>query len=126
MERLTSDLIAPCGINCGICVAHLRKNNPCQGCNKVDAKSPKTRVLCRIRNCTERQVNFCYDCDQFPCEWLIRLDKRYRVKYGMSEIENLEFIRDQGIDEFIRCEREKWQSAQGILCVHDKKYYNPA
>jgi hypothetical protein len=60
---------------------------------------------------------------RFPCERLKRLDKRYREKYGMSEVENLEYIRDEGIDNFIKSERKKWQSDKGILCVHNKKHY---
>jgi hypothetical protein len=41
----------------------------------------------------------------------------------MSEIENLEYIRDHGMEEFLENERRKWVSDNGILCVHDKKYY---
>lgn len=41
----------------------------------------------------------------------------------MSEIENLEFIRDKGIEKFLEEERKKWISEKGVLCVHDKKYY---
>ena len=41
----------------------------------------------------------------------------------MSEIENLEFIRDHGIEAFLEMERERWVSDRGILCGHDRKYY---
>jgi hypothetical protein len=43
--------------------------------------------------------------------------------YGMSEIENLEFIRKIGIIKFVEAERKRWISEKGIFCVHDKKYY---
>ena len=123
MESLSENLIAPCGINCGICLAHLRQNNPCNGCNKAEENYPKTRVNCRLRICTERKGKYCFECDKFPCERLEHLDKRYREKYGMSEIENLKFIRDNGMDEFIKSERAEWQSDKGILCLNDRKYY---
>lgn len=123
MRKINRNLIAPCGINCTICLAHLRKNNRCESCNKIRSDSPKTRVLCQIRTCTKRKGKFCFNCEKFPCDRLKHLDKRYRTKYNMSEIENLEFIRDKGMDEFIKRERNKWQSSKGILCVHDKKYY---
>jgi len=42
----------------------------------------------------------------------------------MSEIENLEYIRDKGIEKFLEKETKRWISEKGILCVHDKKYYN--
>jgi len=51
------------------------------------------------------------------------LDKRYRTKYDMSEIENLELILCKGINSFVEGERKRWQSSKGLLCVHNKKYY---
>lgn len=120
---MKADLIAPCGMNCGICRAYLRSKNPCQGCNKAEQNWPKTRVHCKLRNCQKRNSKFCYDCAQFPCDRLKHLDLRYRTRYGMSEIENLEFIRDKGIEKFLEEERKKWISEKGVLCVHDKKYY---
>ena len=47
--------------------------------------------------CKDRKGDFCFDCDKFPCDRLKRLDKRYREKYGMSEIENLNKIREIGL-----------------------------
>ncbi|MFA5197156.1 MAG: DUF3795 domain-containing protein [Patescibacteria group bacterium] len=123
MRKINKSLIASCGMNCGVCVAHLREKNPCPGCREVTADSPKTIFSCQIRICTERKKKYCLDCNKFPCEKLRHLDKRYREKYGMSEIENLEYIRDHGINKFIKNERQRWQSSKGIHCVHNKKYY---
>ena len=52
------------------------------------------------------------------------MDERYRGRYGMSEIENLEFIRDKGMEAFLESERKKYCSDRGVFCVHDKKYYH--
>jgi hypothetical protein len=123
MEKITKDLIASCGMNCGLCAAYLRKKNPCSGCRNISSDARKTILFCELRICTRRSGEFCYDCNEFPCTRLKHLDKRYRQKYGMSEIENLDCIRDRGIEEFLAQQREKWQSEQGILCVHDRKYY---
>jgi len=117
------DLIAPCGMNCGICKAHLRERNPCHGCSHAEQNRPKTRVNCRLRLCDKRQGRFCYSCNDFPCDRLKSLDRRYRVRYGMSEIDNLVFIRDQGLERFLEEERRKWLSESGVLCVHDRMYY---
>jgi hypothetical protein len=54
---------------------------------------------------------------------LKRLDTRYRTRYGISEIENLQEIRDIGLVKFLEKERMRWVSDNGVLCVHDKKYY---
>jgi hypothetical protein len=120
---MEKELIAPCGMNCGICQAYLRQNNPCNGCDNAEKNLPKTRANCRLRVCTKRKGKFCWDCAEFPCDRLKHLDKRYRERYGMSEIENLNCIRENGIEKFIEKENRKWVSKQGILCVHDKKYY---
>ena len=122
-KRITQDLIAPCGMNCAICKAYLREHNPCHGCRDAEQNKPKTRVNCRLRVCTKRTGRFCCDCPDFPCDRLRHLDKRYRTRYGMSQIENLEFIRKNGIRKFVHAERQKWVSDKGILCVHDKKRY---
>jgi hypothetical protein len=116
-------LIAPCGMNCGICQAYLRQGNPCNGCNNAEKNLPKTRANCQLRVCKKRKGRFCWNCAEFPCDRLSHLDKRYRERYGMSEIENLNYIRENGVEKFIEKENKKWVSEQGILCVHDKKYY---
>jgi hypothetical protein len=48
------------------------------------------------------------------------LDRRYRAKYGMSMIANLEAIRDFGIRNFIKAEKERWicPKCGKMLCVH--------
>jgi len=54
------------------------------------------------------------------CTRLRRLDARYRKKYGMSMIENLGAIREQGIRAFVRTERERWTctACGGAIDVH--------
>ena len=122
-NRITQNLIAPCGMNCGICKAYLRDHNPCHGCNNAGLNKPKTRIHCRLRICGKRRGKFCCDCSEFPCDRLRHLDHRYRTRYGMSQLENLEFIRDNGIRKFVAAERRRWTSEKGTFCVHDKKQY---
>lgn len=110
-------------MNCGICKAYLPEHNPCHGCNAADLNKPKTRVKCKLRICGKRKGKFCCHCPEFPCDPLKHLDRRYRMKYGMSEIENLEFIRINGIRKVIAAERRRWISEKGVYCVHDKRYY---
>jgi hypothetical protein len=125
MKTSTFDakLIAPCGINCGICRAHLRERNPCQGCNWHEQDMPKSRAQCQMRLCRKRKGKFCCHCAEFPCARLSQLDKRYRTRYGMSEIENLIFIRDHGLKKFLEAESKRWIFEEGILCVHDRMFY---
>ena len=122
---MNTTLIAPCGMNCGICMAYLRDKNHCVGCWGDDATKMKSCLACIIRNCeklTQLPSKFCYDCEQYPCKRLKQLDKRYRTKYEMSMLENLEFIKRNGADAFVQKEAERWKCphCEGTICVHRK------
>lgn len=119
---MNKNLIAPCGMNCGLCLHYLRANNKCPGCfsgRKVNNKC----IKCAIKLCKERQGEYCFNCDKFPCDRLKRMDKRYQEKYEMSEIANLEIIKEKGLESFLRQEEKKWVNSDGTYCVHDKKRY---
>ena len=105
-------MIAPCGMNCGLCIGLLRQRKPCGGClaindtNKPDACKSCTVVICEQLAKTES--GFCYDCPEYPCRRLKTLDKRYSTKYGMSMFENLAFIKENGLNKFLKSEERKW------------------
>ena len=121
-------LIAPCGINCSVCMAYLRDRNKCPGCRKIDINKPITRIKCKIKSCLFFQrsdAKFCFECGEYPCKTLLHLDKRYRLKYNMSEIENLERIKKIGIRKFLANEKIKWTcSCGGTICVHKGYCFN--
>ncbi len=119
----SKELIAPCGMNCRLCYAFLRERKPCPGCRSDDRRKLESRTACRIKNCAkmvDTNTKYCFGCDSFPCARLSHLDQRYRTKYGMSMIENLEKIRKSGIRNFIRNEKERWRcpNCGELLCVH--------
>jgi hypothetical protein len=125
MEALNRfELIAPCGMNCGICLGHLRDKNQCPGCRKKDAYESSYGRKCIIRSCQilkENNWKFCSDkCDKYLCLRLRNLDKRYRTKYNMSMIENLENIKENGIRKFVKSEKARWACPEcgGTVCVH--------
>lgn len=68
----------------------------------------------------ESALGFCYNCKDYPCKRLIKLDARYKTKYHMSEIANLEYIKEHGMLEFLRYEEERWtcKKCGGVRCVH--------
>jgi hypothetical protein len=120
---INAALIAPCGMNCRLCVAYIRDKKPCPGCRGDDSGKPKTRVTCRIKTCEQMRLGksrYCFDCDGFPCDRLNHLDERYRTKYGMSMVHNLVRMRDLGIRRSIRDEKQRWAcpACGGTLCVH--------
>jgi hypothetical protein len=128
-EVWKSSLLAPCGINCRVCVAYLRLKNKCPGCRGNTANKPITRAQCKIKNCDElrkRTVRFCFQCRKFPCERIKQMDKRYRTRYNMSTIENLKNMKKSGIRKFLKNEKIRWMCPHcgGTLCVHRGCCYN--
>ena len=118
-----TQLIAPCGMNCGVCLAYLREKRKCPGCHGEDTNKPVTRKKCVIKNCEMIQRSkskFCFECENYPCKRLKQLDKRYRTKYNMSMIENLENIKKIGLSAFVENEKERWHctTCGGVICVH--------
>lgn len=129
MSEIQKDLIAPCGMNCSVCIAY-------QFREKDLNKQGFHRTYClgcipRGRNCTHMgdqcellgkgTVRFCYECEAFPCKRLKFLDKRCRTKYHMSMIENLVFIKDQGMASFLEKEEAKQRChvCFGVICCHN-------
>jgi hypothetical protein len=126
---MKSSLLAPCGINCSVCIAYLREKNKCPGCRTNTITKPITRAQCKIKNCNELNKNnlkFCFECKKFPCERMKHMDKRYRTRYNMSTIENLENIKKFGIREFVKNEKIRWTCSHcgGTICVHRRYCYN--
>ncbi len=122
-HAIPTTLIAPCGMNCRLCVAFTRAQNPCPGCRADDGAKPKTRVRCFIKTCAirkRRAARFCLGCDRFPCGKLKHLDQRYRTRYGMSMIENLATIGAIGVRRFAAEEAKRWRctGCGELLCVH--------
>ena len=114
------DLIAPCGMNCGICSGYLLRKVRCPGCRGSDEDKVQWCVTCIIYTCDEREGKYCFQCDVYPCKRLKQLDKRYSTKYHMSMLENLENIREHGINEFVRNEKVRWACPEcgGMICCH--------
>jgi hypothetical protein len=120
---MENELMASCGMNCGICLAFLRDKRKCPGCRGEDLNKASSCIHCFIKNCgtvTTNQSNFCYECPEYPCKRLKQLDKRYRTKYGMSMLENLEKIKRMGIRAFVVNEEMRWRCpvCHGLICVH--------
>jgi len=120
---MNQSLIAPCGMNCSICLGYQREKNACGGCRNFSENTPGYCRSCIIINCETIKSNksgFCYECDLYPCKRLKQLDKRYRTKYNMSMLENLESIKTIGLKRFIENEQVRWKCdiCGESLCVH--------
>lgn len=122
--RLTKiSLIAPCGINCQLCRAYGRERNPCPGCRASHAFQSKNCFQCSVHceKLAAGDLKYCFECNEFPCERLAHLDKRYRTRYAVSPIDNLNRIQAEGIRKFVQSENEKWAcpACGAMLSMHD-------
>ena len=129
IPKFKTEMIAPCGINCVTCMAYLRDKNKCPGCRADDENKSKSVINCKIRNCnelTDKNLKYCCECSMYPCSKINHIDKRYKTKYFMSMIENLDNIKNQGIKKFMKNEKIRWTCTQcgGIICVHRGYCYN--
>jgi hypothetical protein len=120
---MKSSLIASCGMNCGICRGYLGEKKKCPGCRGSNGNKSFSCVNCNIKNCimlNKNNLKFCFECNKFPCERIKQMDKRYRTKYNMSTIENLENIKKFGVREFVNNEKIRWACSKcgGTICVH--------
>ena len=123
VKPIQIQMIAPCGMDCALCIGHRREKRRCPGCNDLrDELKPPHCVACAIKTCQipGRHWKFCSACPKFPCLRLRKLDRRYRTKYGMSMIDNLETIRAFGIRKFVAREKSRWAcpACGATLCVH--------
>ena len=103
-------MMAPCGGNCAICMAYIRKEKSCPGCRGNNIDKPYHCIRCRIRECEEikkNELEFCFECIKFPCYRLKKLDTRYRTNYNFSMIDNLIKIDKNGLKKFIEDERQR-------------------
>ncbi len=118
---MDATLIAPCGMNCALCYAYQRDKNRCDGCRSDSIPFEYCR-RCVIKSCKTRLDNGWADCSvcERPCQRLKQLDKRYRTKYGMSMLENLAAIRENGIEAFVGQQLQRWTCPDCgvVICVH--------
>lgn len=115
---MEATLIAPCGMNCGICKSHLRRYKACPGCNN----NPTKLEACFFHNCQTLQANksgFCFECGRFPCKKLEQLDTKHKNHDGLSMIDNLKYISEYGMQDFLKAESVKWKCPEcgGLVCV---------
>jgi hypothetical protein len=128
---MDAELIAPCGMNCEICVGFFgytmsgnKRKIKCLGCNLSGKSCAHLRKFCK--KLTKKEIEYCFECNEFPCTTLQRLDDKYRRRFGMSMVDNLEYIKENGMNNFLQSQEEKYKCHEcgGVICVHNGKCYS--
>jgi hypothetical protein len=128
---ISAELIAPCGMNCAICSRHLsyinnQKRSQCVGCRPRNKACSYLFGKCSgINHTAKGNAAFCFECDDYPCKQIDRLDDRYKKNYQMSMKDNLEYIKKKGIDKFLEEQYRKYGCSKcgGLISVHNKKCF---
>jgi len=136
MKRINpnpKELIAPCGMNCAICSRYLSyvnnlKRSQCPGCQPGNKHCSYLFAKCSgINGALQGTANasFCFECDQYPCKQLNRMDDRYRSNYGMSVKDNLVSIKSIGVVRFTEEQYEEYRCSRcgGLISIHNRKCF---
>ena len=121
--EIAETMLAPCGIDCGVCYVHLKNKKPCLGCWGQDDSKPQHCRQCKIKVCAmEQGIDFCSSCSSFPCAIIKRLDKSYRQRYQVSLVDNALRQKRVGAKQHLSEEREKWMCVDcgGVISLHDR------
>ena len=131
---MDNNLAAPCGVYCGACRSYLllKKDlfeekgykSGCKGCRIQNKKCAFIRRDCALLR--KNEIDFCYECDSFPCQKLQKLDSHYQEKYSVNMINNLKRLEEVGVEKWLQ-EQEKLYTCPkcgGEICVHDAECYD--
>lgn len=125
-NKIDKNMIAICGMNCTVCYKHLltkKYAKKCNGCKYGDETLPEHCRKCKIKDCAKnKNLEYCFECEEYPCKWIKNLDKSYKQRYKTSLIENGLFIKDNGMKQFLENEKEKWtcSNCEGVISLHDR------
>jgi hypothetical protein len=116
-----------CGLYCASCAVYIAtKTNTreklakesgipydqtiCYGC-KSDI-NPKWCVECKLKLCAkEKKVDFCFQCDEYPCKNLEDFKNDPKYPYHCEIYEYMETIKKEGKEKWLKKMRSRWTCA---------------
>ena len=104
---------APCGLYCGACIDYLIYKS-CHGCGcecgHCDASSH--HQSCDIYGCciTQKGLEACYECEDFPCSMLIRFCYNPVWLHHLPVIENLRRRKTVRTEKWLKEQQDVWRN----------------
>lgn len=130
---IPEELIAPCGMNCTICSRYLAyvnnlKRSQCKGYRPSNIKCSYLFCKCSEINHILKgnaTAKFCFECSQYPCKQINRMDDRYRKNHKMSVMDNLADIEKMGVSRFIKKQYQEHHCPKcgGLISIHNRKCF---
>ncbi len=126
-EKNRINELAPCGVFCGACPAF---NKSCRGCGSEDKNQKrKSKFNCKIRTCcyNEKHLDFCIDCEQFPCKKINKklLDTnqgnpkftyRHEIPFIFAKLKTM------NLDDYFEFQKQRWKCKSCGGTVHFYHY----
>lgn len=125
------NLIAPCGLYCGGCPLYRARNDQalaeklaqrigvsadrvpiCLGCRAQGGRiAVVVEPVCSTYNCAvnEKGLEFCYQCDEFPCLKLAPCADRAQEIPHNSKVYNLLLLQKLGIEKWLQQGDRLWK-----------------
>lgn len=105
--------LAPCGVYCGACPSF---GKSCRGCaDESREQGRSSKWGCKVRVCCyeQEQKDFCIECEKFPCKahkkkLLDTHPEDPRFKYRHEVPANFSKMKEKGIDDYLRYQKERW------------------
>ncbi|MFW9939502.1 MAG: hypothetical protein ACFFFT_00580 [Candidatus Thorarchaeota archaeon] len=81
------------------------------------------------RDCSalrKKELNYCYECEQFPCQNLQKIDFQYQERWSVNLVENLKRIKVVGVEKWLQEQKVLYTcpGCGGEICIHDTECYD--
>ena len=128
------NLAAPCGFYCGTCRHYLARakgllkekklKHGCKGCRIHDKNCAFIKKGCALIRKSE--IDFCFECNNFPCTDLKKLHQRHLRDDNISMIDDLRRMEVIGVTQWLKEQEKKWTCPEcgGNLCIEDNECYD--
>ena len=104
----THPTLGCCGLDCGLCPRYYTVGNSrCPGCCGPDfwQKHPSCSfITCCVK---KRNLEVCAECSEFPCSKFKDAGKYDSFLTYKRVIQNLDFIKEHGVEEFIEQQKKR-------------------
>ena len=128
------NLAGPCGFYCGTCRHYLARSkgllkeknlkHGCKGCRIQNKNCAGVKKDCELLR--KNQIEFCFECKDFPCANLKKLDQRHVRDDQISLIDNLLRIQKIGAEQWLIEQEDQWScpNCGGNISVMDRECYD--
>jgi hypothetical protein len=128
-------LVSPCGFYCGVCRHYLARakgllavknlKHGCKGCREQDKKCAAIKQHCVLIR--QNQIGYCFECADFPCELLLKLEERHLRTDGISPINHLTEMKEIGVETWLHKRRDGWvcpECGGDLAVIGDRQCYD--